>query len=182
VVGSALTTATGIAQADGGGGGEGWDSWSAGAKAGLIIGVIFGVLLLLMVLTCCYKRNARWIAHDWRWAPQVGAPTPGNAMMMTAPGTSTVLTTPSYGYAYPTYLRGGHGGGAREWVRWTRVVEKLKAWIERGGRKDGAATQVYEWNTEEEQPSTPIRVLREMRLAREERSGEGRGVSGGLAG
>ncbi|KPI45514.1 uncharacterized protein AB675_878 [Cyphellophora attinorum] len=171
VVGLPLSTATGTPQQSDDSG-SGWDSWSAGAKAGLIIGVVFGVLLLLMVLTCCYKRNARWIAHDWRWAPQVGAPT-GNNMAMVA--------TPSYGYAYPTYMRGGHGSGGREWGWWTRVVEKVRAWSVRRRTSKGAATQVYGWNTEEEPPSTPIRVLREMRLAREERNGEGRGVSGGLA-
>jgi hypothetical protein len=90
---------------------SGFDSWSAGAKAGLIIGVIFAALILLWVISCCYKRNAAWVTHDWRWAGAVeggGAPAMTNAnmahpAMVLSPVTS--VGTPSYGYSTPVYMR-----------------------------------------------------------------------------
>lgn len=93
-------------------GGSGFDSWSAGAKAGLIVGVICAALILLWLLICCYKRNAAWVAHDWRWAGAVegGAPgmaNPNMAYAGAAMSPVSVMSTPSYGYANPMYMRGG---------------------------------------------------------------------------
>ena len=51
--------------------GDGWDSWSTGAKAGLIVGVVVAALVLVWLCMCCYKRNTAWVAHDWRWAGAV---------------------------------------------------------------------------------------------------------------
>lgn len=112
---------------------SGFDSWSAGAKAGLIVGVIFAALILLWLCICCYKRNAAWVAHDWRWAGAVegGAPAMANANLAYPAGVVgpvSVVTTPSYGYTTPStmYMRGGAGGkrGELSWLpnrlRWNR--------------------------------------------------------------
>lgn len=139
---------------------SGFDSWSAGAKAGLIIGVVFAALLILWLLVCCYKRNAAWVAHDWRWAPQVEGGVPGMANANMAANAHvmspvTVVSTPSYSYGYPSYgyMRGGAGptgiGG--------RFVDKIGGWArywhERLMHRDSV----------EEVKDTPIRVLKEMR-------------------
>ena len=160
---------TGVTYIVGDGDGEdsssGFDSWSAGAKAGLIIGVVFAALMLLWLLMCCYKRNSRWIAHDWRWAPQVEGSAPGiaNANMM-APGTistpMTMVSTPAPAYSYGgypgyAYMRGGGSNGS--W--YDRVADKFKQW--RVGKKHD-----IEHPTE---ISTPIRVLRETRELSDQR-------------
>ena len=92
----------------------GLDSWSAGAKAGLIVSVVFAAIILLWFCLCCYKRNAAWVAHDWRWAGAVEGGVPGMAGANLAHSAgvmspATVMTTPSYGYATPSpfYMRGG---------------------------------------------------------------------------
>lgn len=90
---------------------SGFDSWSAGAKAGLIIGVIFAALILLWLLICCYKRNTAWVTHDWRWAGAVeggGAPGMANANMARPGMVMSPITSvgmPSYGYSTPVYVR-----------------------------------------------------------------------------
>lgn len=112
---------------------SGFDSWSPGAKAGLIVGVVFAALILLWLCICCCKRNAAWVAHDWRWAGAVEGSTPGMANANLAyPGTvmspAAYMSTPSYGYTTPSpmYLRGGaeNKGGVLPWLqdklRWKR--------------------------------------------------------------
>lgn len=43
----------------------GWSCWSTGAKAGLIVGVVFGVLCLLILLFCLRRWHKRkiWVSH-----------------------------------------------------------------------------------------------------------------------
>jgi hypothetical protein len=90
---------------------SGFNSWSPGAKAGLIVGVVFAALILLWLLICCYKRNTAWVTHDWRWAGAVegGAPGMANANMAAGVQPGMVISpvgsvgTPSYGYATPVY-------------------------------------------------------------------------------
>jgi hypothetical protein len=86
---------------------EGFDGWSAGAKAGLIIGVVFAALILLWLCICCHKRRSAWIAHDWRWAPHIQGGAPGLANRnLATPGSVmspfSVASTPSYGV--PPYV------------------------------------------------------------------------------
>jgi hypothetical protein len=80
---------------------EGFDGWSTGAKAGLIVGVVFAALILLWLCICCHKRRSAWIAHDWRWAPHVQGGAPGLANRnLATPGSVmspvSVVSTPSY--------------------------------------------------------------------------------------
>jgi hypothetical protein len=48
-----------------------FNSWSTGAKVGLIVGVVLAGMILIWMCMCCYKRNTAWVAHDWRWAGAV---------------------------------------------------------------------------------------------------------------
>lgn len=109
---------------------RGWDSWSKGAKAGLIVGVVLAALLLLGMLLCCCKRRNMWFVHGWPWSapvppqpsqgPSVVQPTFVNGPLM--PYNHGQPTT-TYGYGYAQGLRGGGGpgryfsGSYREWFR-----------------------------------------------------------------
>lgn len=79
---------------------HGWDCWSPGAKAGLIVGVILAGLLILFLLIRCLKARNEWIAHDWRWARHVegGGPNPNMNIVPTVRVVGGVYPTP-YGYA-----------------------------------------------------------------------------------
>ena len=85
---------------------HGFDSWSPGAKAGLIVGVVLaGLIILFLLLRWCKARN-EWIAHDWRWARHVEGPTPNPNMNIVptvqAPGAMTPYGHGGQPYYYPT--------------------------------------------------------------------------------
>ena len=122
----------------------GWDSWSDGAKAGLIVGVILGALLLLMLLWCCCKRirNNEWVAHDWRWARNVeGGPAPGANTVPTVQVSGALdrrLATPygygnagGYGYEYGQQGHPGwgwmRGGGEADDIG-RRLLRYIRGW------------------------------------------------------
>lgn len=117
----------------------GWDAWSKGEKAGLIVGVVLAALLILLLLVWFCNRRAEWIAHDWRWARHVeGAANPGMNVVPTVTVNGPLnpaLATP-YGYGYgqgqPGWgwgMRGGdgeHDGVGRRLMRWASDCWKRK--------------------------------------------------------
>ena len=122
----------------------GWDSWSDGAKAGLIVGVVLGALLLLMLLWCCCKRmrDNEWVAHDWRRARNVeGGPAPGANTVPTVQVNgplSRSMATPygygaggGYGHGYGQQAHPGWGwmrGGEAEQGLGERLMGNIRAW------------------------------------------------------
>jgi hypothetical protein len=117
----------------------GWDSWSKGAKAGLIIGVVFAALLFVLLLICLFKKNTEWIAHDWRWARNVeGGPIPGANVVPTVavngPLDRRFATSYGYGYGAGGYGQGHPGwgwgmrGGAAKRGRTQAMVDWVKSW------------------------------------------------------
>ncbi|EXJ95224.1 hypothetical protein A1O1_00344 [Capronia coronata CBS 617.96] len=93
----------------------GWDSWSKGAKAGLIVGVVSAALLLLAILLCCCKRRSIWLVHGWPPPPPVApAPNPGPSIVqptwVNGPHVPYNHGQPNPGYGYAQGLRGGGGG------------------------------------------------------------------------
>jgi hypothetical protein len=87
-----------------------WHCWSPGAKAGLVIGVVFAALLLgYLLLAFC--RRKEWIAHDWRFARGVEQGGAGQGVGM-APvvgvnGPLDASLASPYGYGVGA---GGNGG------------------------------------------------------------------------
>ena len=81
-----------------------WDTWSKGEKAGLIIGVVLGALLLLgLILWCCRRRNI-WFAQGWwPWMTQTAPP------QAAAPPLSVVQPTYINGPLMPYGYNQGHG-------------------------------------------------------------------------
>lgn len=66
-----------------------WDSWSAGEKAGMIVGVVLGGLLLSLLMWWCCRRRNIWFAHGW-W--------PWMGQQPTQP------STPGPAFVQPTYI------------------------------------------------------------------------------
>jgi hypothetical protein len=81
----------------------GWDTWSTGAKAGLIVGmVVAGLVLMGLLLWCCCKRANLWFVHGWPWSRPV------DPHMGMGPGMSIVQPTMVNGPVVP-YGAGGQG-------------------------------------------------------------------------
>lgn len=86
-----------------------WDNWSQGAKAGLIIGVVLGTLLLLgLIWWCCRRRNI-WFAQGWwPWMTQTAPAQPAAPPISVVPHTYVNGPLMPYGYNQPygyTYAR-----------------------------------------------------------------------------
>lgn len=83
----------------------GWDSWSQGSQAGLIVGVVLGSLLLLAILFwCCRMHKSLWFVHGWPWSGHVHAappPTPGPSIVQ-----PTFVNGPLMPYTYPPHAHG----------------------------------------------------------------------------
>lgn len=110
----------------------GWDSWSDGARAGLIVGVILGALLLLMLLWCCCKRmrDNEWVAHDWRWARNVeGGPAPGANTVPTVQVNGALDRRMATPYGYGSAGGYGYGYGQQGHPGW--------GWMRGGGEGEG---------------------------------------------
>lgn len=109
----------------------GWDSWSKGEKAGLIVGVVFAALLIALLLLWLLKRNDEWIGHDWRWARHVeGGANPG---MNVVP---TVTVNGPLNPAYATPYGYGFGQGHPGWGYGMRGGD---------GERDGFGQRVVDW-------------------------------------
>ncbi|KAI1607992.1 hypothetical protein EDD37DRAFT_4337 [Exophiala viscosa] len=78
----------------------GWHTWSAGAKAGLIVGVVLaGLLLLGMLIWCCCRRSNVWFVHGWPWSrPLDAAPPPNMGPSIVQP---TMVNGPLMPYVQP---------------------------------------------------------------------------------
>lgn len=81
---------------------HGLDSWSPGAKAGLIVGSILAGLIVLFLLLRWCKATNEWIAHDWRWARHVEGPAP-NPNMNIVPTVQAPGSMAPYGYGGQPY-------------------------------------------------------------------------------
>lgn len=84
---------------------SGWSCWSAGAKAGLVTGVVLGALFLFLLFCCLRRWHKRkiWVSHgahgtnDYdRWQnslPGWGYPRPPQADLSTALGLRPYVTS-----------------------------------------------------------------------------------------
>lgn len=96
---------------------SGWDSWSKGEQAGLVIGVVFAALLILLGLFWFFKQRNEWVAHDWRFARGVEGGNQGLSVAPTVPvnGPLDARDATPYGYGGAAghlgwgYIRGGDG-------------------------------------------------------------------------
>ncbi|KIW35383.1 uncharacterized protein PV07_02081 [Cladophialophora immunda] len=102
---------------------SGWDHWSTGDKAGMIVGVVLGAILIFAVIFWCARKRVNgkwWFAHAW--------PHPATAVLPVDAGNPSLVHSTmvngqvvpyqyGYGYGYGVGLRGGCGG--RDWIpRW----------------------------------------------------------------
>ncbi|OAG39169.1 hypothetical protein AYO21_06552 [Fonsecaea monophora] len=96
---------------------SGWDQWSTGEKAGMIVGVVLGAILIFAMIFWCVRKKANgkwWFAHAWPHSATMAQPI--------APYQY------GYGYGYGVGIRGG--GGGRSWKpRWatTGYLANLRA-------------------------------------------------------
>ncbi|KIX96940.1 uncharacterized protein Z520_07054 [Fonsecaea multimorphosa CBS 102226] len=105
--------------------GGGWDHWSTGAKAGMIVGVVLGAIVILAMTFWCVRKRVNgkwWFAHAWPHsgaAPPVvdiGGPTLVHGSIVNG---HSVPYQYGYGYGYGVGLRGG-GGDRSSRPRWAR--------------------------------------------------------------
>lgn len=93
-------------------GGEVWDNWTAGERAGLIVGVVLAATLMFGVIWWYFmRRNHVWLAHGWwPWMGQgfVASPPPGPPA---PPAMNVVQPTYVNGPLMPYGSGSGHGHG-----------------------------------------------------------------------
>lgn len=92
----------------------GWDDWSAGQRAGLIVGVVLAALLLFVMIVCCFgRRHIVWLAHRWPASSPhdiaLSPPTPGPSFVqpIIINGPLVPYSGGQPGYRYGVGLRGG---------------------------------------------------------------------------
>ncbi|EXJ89202.1 hypothetical protein A1O3_02268 [Capronia epimyces CBS 606.96] len=116
----------------------GWNSWSKGAKAGLIVGVVLAAMLLVAILLCCCKKRNIWFVHGWPGSAQVDVappPNPGPSIVQPTIVNGPLMPYPpgqlNYGHGYAQGMRGG--GGSRRYF-----TQSYKEWFgkKQGQRKD----------------------------------------------